>query len=241
MHHLRSGRVDERATFGHLAQQRLVDGVFGLIGQGHMQTNILMIKELCHGAHRGGSRLLDLVRRDVWVICKALHTKTLCQLVHSTGHGTKAVEGDFTVHQFETAGAIVVVSSTRNHHTEDQLCHGICILSRCVHGGNALGLACFQVDVVVASTCADYDLQLARLVHNSLVHDVGANDHGIHICHGSQEILLALVVLQLLHGVVGRLENIFNLRHRARCEGLLGGQQHGPRLSGLARHGAVRI
>lgn len=35
----------------------------------------------------------------------------LRQLVHGACHGAKAVEGDFSVHQFEAAGAVEVVAS----------------------------------------------------------------------------------------------------------------------------------
>ena len=41
----------------------------------------------------------------------------LRQLVHGACHGAKAVEGDFSVHQFEAAGAVEVVASWNDHHT----------------------------------------------------------------------------------------------------------------------------
>eukprot|EP00438_Fugacium_kawagutii_P000333 Skav225768 [mRNA] locus=scaffold3092:84523:85158:+ [translate_table: standard] len=119
VHHFHPGGVDQSATLWHLGQEILVDGCLGLIGQGHMERHVLMFKEPSHRSHWFRSHLLDLVRRDVGIVCEALHAKALSQLVHRPRHRAEAVEGDLSIHQLKATGAIEVVASTDDHHPEN--------------------------------------------------------------------------------------------------------------------------
>mmetsp|Transcript_4911 Transcript_4911/g.5482 ORF Transcript_4911/g.5482 Transcript_4911/m.5482 type:complete len:241 (+) Transcript_4911:402-1124(+) len=237
MHHLHPSGVDQSAALWHLGQEILVDGCLGLIGQGHMERHILMFEEPCHRSHWFCSHLLDLVRRDVGIVCEALHAKALGQLVHCPRHRAEAVEGDLPIHQLEATGAIEVVASTDDHHPKNQLCHCVGVLARSVHGDHAFGFTCLQVDIVIASTSTDHDLQLIGLLQNSGIHDVTANDHGIHALYSCQQVVFALVILQLLQSVLRLLHYTFNLGNRPCCKGFLRGKENGPILSSFAGHG----
>mmetsp|Transcript_939 Transcript_939/g.1001 ORF Transcript_939/g.1001 Transcript_939/m.1001 type:complete len:250 (+) Transcript_939:91-840(+) len=236
MHDLLPGCVDEGPTLGHLREQRLVDGLLGLVCKRHVQRHVLVIEELCHCVDRSRAHLCNLVLGDIWIIGIHLHAKGHCQLPDSSGHGTKAIEGYGAVDKFKAAGTVIVVPGTRQHHTEDELCNGIGVLAWRVHCHHALLLAGRKVDVVIPSARTDADLQLCRLVKHCSIHDVAADDHGIHRSNCCEELILAFVVLQLLQRVLGIFEDVLDLGDCVLRESLLCGKEHGPGLSCLSCH-----
>ncbi|CAK0855733.1 unnamed protein product [Prorocentrum cordatum] len=219
VHNLHPCSVDQGAALGHFEQQLLVDGLLGLRSQRHVQRHVLVLEEVRHGVHRLGAHFLDGVLRDVGVVGVQDHAEACCQLPHRPGDGPVAVEGDAAADELEAAGAVVVVAGACQHHAEHQLGDGVRVLPWGVHRRDRLRLTGLQVDVIVPSAGPHDDFQLRGLLQDRGVHDVAADDHGVHVGHGGQELVLALVVLQLLHGVLGLVEGGLDLGHRVGRKG----------------------
>mmetsp|Transcript_144898 Transcript_144898/g.263444 ORF Transcript_144898/g.263444 Transcript_144898/m.263444 type:complete len:290 (-) Transcript_144898:48-917(-) len=232
MHDLRPSGVDQRAVFGQLCQERLIDGVLGLVRQWHMQRYILALEERLHGVCRRRAHLGDHLLGDVRVVRDGLHAECLGQLVHRPRHCAKSIEGNLAAHKLKSAGAIEVVPGTGEHHTKDKLRHRVGVLSRCVHSHNLLGAQGRQVKIVDTGTRTHHDLQLVRFIHYGLVHNVTANDQCVHAHNSGMKVLDRLIVLKLLQCVTCILEDGLDLGHSLGCKSLLGGKQRRARTAG---------
>ena len=79
----------------------------------------------------------------------------------------------------------------------------------------------FQVYVVVASACANHDLQLFSCVEHFGVYLIATDDDRVCILHGIQQLCLLGVFFQQCQFQAALLDSFTNAIHSNGCKGLL--------------------
>ena len=132
-----------------------------------MQRNDVALLEQCvligYGVNTG---LLDDLCRAESIVGVNLHAKAFGNAGNIAANVTESKYTQFLAHQFSTGLAIVEVTYGEDKQTEDQLGHGIGILSWGVLGYDLVGSSGSQVDVVVAGTGTNNYLQLLGSVEH---------------------------------------------------------------------------
>ena len=139
---------------------------------------------------------LNLVGGNELVEGTHLHTEALGDAGNVATDITESEDSQALALQLGTGLAVVEVADGVDEESEDELCHGIGVLARCILDHDTLLLGVSGVDGVVACAGSDDNLQVLGGVENVLCHLVGAHNHGVGIADSTEELSLTAIFLQ---------------------------------------------
>ena len=118
------------------------------------------------------------------------------------------------------------VARHEDHHRKGQFGHRIGVLPGGVHHHDPAGRSGFQVDVVVTGAGTHHDFEILRGGDHFGRHLVAANDQGVDIGHGGEQLRPIGVFFQQGQFVPRLFHNAANALHRLFSERLLGCNQY---------------
>ena len=149
-----------------------------------------------------------------------LHAEALGDASNVAANGAKGVDAQRLAQQLGARSAVVAVANHCHHHAQHQLGNSVGVLARSVHHAHTMSSSLGQVNVVVASTGADDNLQLLGSVKHFLVDLVAANNQTSGIGNGGNHVGLGAFLNQ--HELVASgLDNFLDALDCYRSKGFL--------------------
>ena len=151
-----------------------------------------------------------------------LHAEGLRLLADQPAHVAVGLDAQALALQLAAGGRGEVRAGHEDHQAEGEFRHGVGVLAGGVHHDDAGGRGRGKVHIVIARAGADDDLELRGGGDDLGRHLVGADDDGVDIGHGGDEVALLGIFLQFHDLMAGFRENLHDPFHRLRGERLLG-------------------
>ena len=165
--------------------------------------------------------LLDDLCGAVGIVGIDIHTKALGDAGHVAADVAEGEDAQLLAHELGAALAVVEITDGHDEQTEDELGHGVGVLARRILGHHVVSRGGGEVDVVVAGTGADDDLQLLGSVEHLGVDLVRTDDHGISILDGVKQLSLLSIFLEQHELMAGCLHFCFDTIHSSGCKRFL--------------------
>ena len=146
-----------------------------------------------YGLHSGG---FDGFGGAEGVVGLDVHAESLGDAGHVAAYVAESEQTEGLALEFGARLAVVEVAHGIDEQAHHEFGHGVGVLARRVHGHHVVSRGGGQVDVVVTGTGAYDDFQLLGGGKDGLVHLVGADDEGVGVGHGVEQLLLFSVFLQ---------------------------------------------
>ena len=177
-----------------------------------MEGDVLAsLVKLFFGTDRRHAILLDRLVVDEGIEGEDLHPEAVSHFGDVDADVSIGVDADLLAAKLGSRFAVVVVAGAHDHHAEDELRHGVRVLSGCIHGDDILLSCLCTVDVVKSGSGADDDLQLFGGIQDLRGDFVTADDHCIRVDNCSQQIRLVRIAFEELDIVFCCLEDFGEL------------------------------
>ena len=191
---LLAGSVYQHGTLGHILQQGVVDRLLGLGSGGDVERHDLALLIQLLGRSYGGDAIGGHhLGRAVGIVSIDVHAEALGDACHVAAYVAIGVDTEFLSLELAARGAIVEVAHGIYHHAKSQLGHGIGVLAGGVHHTYAMSRCGGEVYIVVACTGTHHDLELLGGIEHLGIDYIAADDDGIGIGHGSQQVGLIAI------------------------------------------------
>ena len=173
------------------------------------RNHVALLEELVLAVNSFHSGSLDYACRAESIIGIHLHAEAFGYASHVASHVAESQDTELLAEQLRASLAVIEAADSHHQQSEHQFCNGIGVLSGSVLGHHAMSCGCCQVDVVISGTCTNHDFQLLCSIEHLAVYLVRADNHCIHVGHGSQKLCLLGVLLKQ-HKLVAGCLNFFS-------------------------------
>ena len=151
-----------------------------------------------------------------------IHTQRLALTTDELADVAVSMDRQRLAFQLAAGTRCELVAGHEDHHTERQFSHGVRILTRSIHHHDTFSRCGSQVHIVITGTRTNDDLEILGSFDHLGSHFIAADNQGVGIGNGCEQLGLVRIFLQKGYFVTGIRNDLLNSINSLLCERLLG-------------------